>query len=68
MKSFTLVAPLFFLVALFATPSFGDYVERPGYDQRFGALAARDPEPKRRGGSSGDDGEYSGTAVTGNGY
>lgn len=56
MKSFTVLTILFVLVALLAAPTFGDYVERAGYDQKFGALAARDPVPKKRGGgSNGDD-------------
>ncbi|KAL0633446.1 hypothetical protein Q9L58_007659 [Maublancomyces gigas] len=55
MKSFTLLTFPFVLAALLATPSYGEYVERRGYDQKFGSLEARDPLPKKRGGGGGSD-------------
>lgn len=56
MHSFTMTTFFLLLVALLATPILGDYVERRGYDQRFGELERRTPTPaRRRGGSSSDD-------------
>jgi hypothetical protein len=56
MHSFTMTTFFLLLVALLATPILGDYVERRGYDQKFGELERRTPTPaRRRGGSSDSD-------------
>ncbi|RPB16189.1 hypothetical protein P167DRAFT_532663 [Morchella conica CCBAS932] len=62
MHSFTMTTFFLLLVALLATPILGDYVERRGYDQRFGELERRTPTPaRRRGGSSSDDDDATAT-------